>query len=413
MPTDPLKWAMIGCGGIAKTHLKALEDLRSRGIDDATFTAVCDNNEDNAKGFAAELETRFGFKPRVYTDYRQMLEAEKLDVVDICLPHGLHHGVACDAMEAGVNVLCEKPLGITIAASRKMAETAERTVKVLSTAVPYRRLPGQRAVHWVLNESGLIGRPLSFFHQYTQAPRPRPATPTGVPPAMRWRRDRLMSGGGATLDGGFHYCDSIRYFLGDVDTIYAECVNNSSGEPVGFHDSSEDTIFTTFRFKSGVVGMWSWAMSAVGEPLSSIVFYCSEGSISDRTPSGAIYKHLFWRNPPSLPSEDGLLTKRDGSTLSLAEVERLHLECLGDKAEELFPRGLTDGFGFEMWEFAETVRGRKAKVEVDGWEGLKSLAVCEAIYESAYCGQPVKVADVESGKVRAFQRAFDDHWNLK
>ena len=412
MPTDPLKWAMIGCGGIAKTHLKALEDLRSRGLDDATFTAVCDNNEENARGFARELETRFGLRPNVYTDYRQLLQKEKLDAVDICLPHGLHHGVACDAMEAGVNVLCEKPLGITIAASRKMAETADRTGKVLSTAVPYRRLPGQRAVHWVLNESGLIGRPLSFFHQYTQAPRTRPVRQGDLPPAMRWRRDRMMSGGGATLDGGFHYCDSIRYFLGEVDKVYAEARAFGSGEPVGFAESSEDTLFATFTFKSGVVGMWSWAMSAPGESLASIVFYCSEGSISDRTPSGAIYKHLFWRNPPNLPSEDGLLTKKDGSTLSLAEVEKLHLASLGDRAEELFPRGCTDGFAFEIWEFAEAVRGRKARVEVDGWEGLRSLAVCEAIYESALSGQPVKVEDVVCGKVRAFQRAFDDHWGL-
>ena len=81
-----------GLSGAGKSvALKALEDLRSRGLDDAVFTAVCDNNEENAKGFAAELETRFGFKPKVYTDYRKMLAAEKLDAVDICLPHGLHH----------------------------------------------------------------------------------------------------------------------------------------------------------------------------------------------------------------------------------------------------------------------------------------------------------------------------------
>ena len=84
MPTDPLKWAMIGCGGIAKTHLKALDDLRSRGIDDCVFTAVCDNNEENAKSFAQELDTRFGMKAKVYTDYQQMLATEDLAAIDIC-----------------------------------------------------------------------------------------------------------------------------------------------------------------------------------------------------------------------------------------------------------------------------------------------------------------------------------------
>ena len=194
MPSEPLRWAMIGCGGIAKTHLQALAELRRLELDDAVFVAVCDSNAENAQGFAREIATRFGNQPTVYADYRELLDKERLDAVDICLPHGLHHGVAIAALEAGVHVLCEKPLGITIAASRMMAEAADRTGKILSTAVPYRRLPGQRAVHWVLNESGLIGRPLSFFHQYTQPPRPRPATPAEVPPAVRWRRDRLMSG---------------------------------------------------------------------------------------------------------------------------------------------------------------------------------------------------------------------------
>ena len=89
-----------------------------------------------------------------------------MDAADLCLPHGLHHGIAVDCMEAGLHVLCEKPLGITIKACRVMIETAERTGKVLCDGRAHRRQPGQRTVKWVLDESGLIGTPLSFFHQY-------------------------------------------------------------------------------------------------------------------------------------------------------------------------------------------------------------------------------------------------------
>ena len=101
-----------------------------------------------------------------------MLSAEKLDGVDICLPHGLHHTVAIDCMEAGVDVLCEKPIGVSVRAGKLMAEAAERTGRILSIAVPHRRQPGQRTAEWVLNESGLMGPPLTFFHNYTRPPAP-------------------------------------------------------------------------------------------------------------------------------------------------------------------------------------------------------------------------------------------------
>jgi predicted dehydrogenase len=409
--SDALRTAIVGAGGIAKQrHVEALADLKSRGLESMVVTAVCDTNEENARAVAAVVEEQLGAKPTIHLDYHELLG--KVDAVDLCLPHGLHHGPSIEFMEAGAHVLCEKPLGITIAASRAMAEAADRTGKVLATAVPYRRLPGQRSVRWLLNESGLIGRPLSFFHQHTRPPRPRPAVQGTVPPALAWRLDRQMSGGGMVMDSGFHYCDSIRYFLGPVERIYAEARSMASGTPQALGEAREDTVFVTFVFKSGVVGTWCWQMSAVGEDLHSIVFYGSQGSVRDTTPGGASIFHLFWRNPPNL-MEAGVVTKGDGATLSLEEVERLHVESLSEEQREwLYPRGCTNGFAIEMHDFAEAVFGRRPKAEVDGWDGLASLAICEGVYESALSGQPVSVDDVAAGKVRAYQKMVDERWGL-
>ena len=52
-------------------------------------------------------------------------------------------------------------------------------------------------------------------------------------------------------------------------------------------------------------------------------------------------------------------------------------------------------------------------VEVDGWEGLRSLSVCHAIYESAYSGQPVRVDEVAAGTIDAYQQPIDEHWGLR
>ena len=70
----------------------------------------------------------------------------------------------------------------------------------------------------------MIGSPLAFFHHYTRPPRPSApaAAPAEVPERVRWRMDRARSGGGMVMDSGFHYCDSIRYLMGDVDKVYAQ-----------------------------------------------------------------------------------------------------------------------------------------------------------------------------------------------
>jgi len=412
MASDEFRLAIIGTGGISRRHVFSLADLKSRGLDGFAVTAVCDVNEEAAQRMAQELEEHFGLRPTIYTDYQELLSKEQADGATLCLPHGLHHIVAIDCMEAGVHVLCEKPLGITVKAARKMAETADRTGCVLSTAVPYRRLPGQRTAHWIFNASKLIGEPLTFFHQYTRPPRQRPR---GQPirPSLVWRLDRLMSGGGPVMDSGFHYCDSMRYLLGDVERVYAEAREVGSGSPRTLPEGREDTVFVTLTFKGGAVGTWAWGLAAPGESLANVIFYGSEGSLRDTTDSPYSIFHLFWREARSGLVESGRLTRADGTELSLEEAEKMYLEALSEEEREfLFPHGVTDGFSYENWEFMEVVRGHREHLEVDGWEGLRSLAVCEAIYESALTGEVIRVDDIISGERGSYQAPIDEHWGL-
>lgn len=406
-----VKLGLIGCGGVARRHVQAMEDLKGRRRGDFDVTAVCDADENAAQEMAALLKERFGSATRAYSDYRTMLESERLDGVDICLPHGLHHSVAIDSMEAGVHVLCEKPLGITIQACRIMAEAAERTRRILSTAVPHRRQPGQRIAHWVFNESKLIGAPQTFSHYYSRpAPAPQPST-APVPPRVLWRRNKLMSGGGPVLDSGFHYCDSMRYFFGDVDTVYAQLRSLDGDRSIHFQEAPENAVFVTFAFKSGVVGSWIWNLAAPGAEQHNVVFHGSEGNLVDTTDSRFAIFHLFERKPDNV--ESGRLVRSDGQVYAIHELETMHLETLGPQEKEaLYPGGSTDGFAIEIWEFLEAVRGNISRVEVDGWGGLQSLAIGEAIYESALTGESIAVDDVISGKRSAYQDAINEHWGL-
>ena len=427
----PIRLALIGCGRISRRHVLAMQDLQQRGRGDFVVSAVCDANEQAAIERADMLEELLGTRPDVYPTYQDLLGEAQVDAADLCLPHGYHHGIAVDCMEAGLDVLCEKPLGITIKACRLMIETAERTGRVLSTAAPHRRQPGQRTAKWVFDQSGLIGTPLSFFHQFRSAAvlagglgqatgQPNPSQlwgqqPEGsaepLPEHKRWRRDRLMSGGGPVLDSGFHYCDSLRYFFGEVDKVYAVLQSVKAGIPEPFGDAPEDTVFVTISFKSGVTGSWAWSLAAPGEEAYDVTFYGSSGSLRDTTAAPFSIFHLFQRTPQGL--ETARLECADGRVYDMRELEAMHRSTLSEEDEEfLYPGGATDGFSIEIWEFLEILRGNRAAVEIDGWEGMRSLALGDAIYESGLTGEVVLVDDVLSGSRSVFQDPIDEHWGL-
>ena len=102
----------------------------------------------------------------------------------------------------------------------------------------------------------------------------------------------------------------------------------------------------------------------------------------------------------------------DGTTYSMPKLQQLFLDTLSKKQKDrLFPYGITNGTFLELWDFIDALSTGRP-VEIDAKEGMRSKAVSEAIYESGVSGQVVKVADVLSGKVSAYQRDVDKYWKL-
>lgn len=118
---DKIRIGIIGVGQIGKAHVRNYQ-----AIPEAQIVAVCDIREDEAQRVAAE----YGI-PHVYTDYRQMLQRDDLDSVDVCLHNRLHRPVTIDALEAGKNVYCEKPMSWTYQDAKAMYEAAKTTGKML------------------------------------------------------------------------------------------------------------------------------------------------------------------------------------------------------------------------------------------------------------------------------------------
>jgi predicted dehydrogenase len=407
--TQKIRLGIIGCGSIAsKRHLPGLANLKKAGLDNFEVTAVCDGVEANLTAAAAYVKHNLGNEPTSYRTWEDLVAGGKVDAVDICLPHGLHHivGVAC--LDAGIHVLIEKPLAVSLKTGKLLVEAARRNRRLLSAAIPLRRLHGQRAVHWALNEARLIGDVRTFFHNYTNY-RPQPAAPANLTDGMKWRRDRVMGGGSTVIDSGTHFLDTLRYLHGDVEQVYAECRTYRDGEPVIAREEliqhRENVVMAVFTFKSGVVGTWCWSSVAPGKETRDCVIHGTEGSLEDTNyADSSIVCHLF---------KGGLeLRRRDGSYLSMHELQSRHRNAIGPAGmQKLFPNGVTDEFGLTIWDFLDAIATGRAP-EIPGEDGLTTLGVAEAIYESSWTGQAINVDKLLSGETPSrWQKDIDAYWD--
>jgi UDP-N-acetyl-2-amino-2-deoxyglucuronate dehydrogenase len=391
-----LKLAIIGCGGMSHGHLDGYINIKKGEPEKFEFAAMCDPVAERAQNFANEAAKTQDKAPRIYADVATMLKSEDLDAADICSRHADHHVNAIDCLNKGVNIMTEKPFGVTIKASKAMIEAGKRNGKITACAENIRRGPGQRAACWMFNESKIIGDPRMFFSQMAGW---RDLKPGG----WHWRLDLMLGGGGMVMDSGAHFCDTIRFLFGDVDTVYARVEQLEARKAVKdgiiIKDWQEDTWVATINFKSGVIGTWSATWSAPGQGFSHVFYYGSEGSLRD----GDVF-HGPWPNAE--------LTMKDGTKRPFQEIVDEYMKTLSDdEKNHLFPLGFTNGVFIECYDFLDAIQnGREA--EVSGEVGMRAKAICESIFESAYCGQAVKYDDVLSGKVNAYQSQIDTYWGL-
>jgi predicted dehydrogenase len=102
----------------------------------------------------------------------------------------------------------------------------------------------------------------------------------------------------------------------------------------------------------------------------------------------------------------------DGTELTSQQIEQAYLDSLDEAEREgLFPYGSTDGFAIEVWDFVQAIVNG-TEPEMDGEAGLRAKALCEACYESATTGKPVKYADVLQGTIDAYQQPIDAFWGI-
>lgn len=227
-----LRWGIVGCGVIAPAHAKAL--AKAKG---AKLVAVCDIVPEKAEKLAAE----FG-QPDVYTDLKEMLQEADLDILSVCTPSGLHGGHIEAAAEAGVHVLSEKPLEITLEKMDSAIQACRKAGVKLGGVFQRRTFPTSKQVKEAL-DAGELGN-LLLGSAYLKYYRDQAYYDSGD-----WRGTWELDGGGALMNQGVHGIDLLLWFMGDVKKVFARAGTLARDIPV------EDTAVISLEFENGAFGI--------------------------------------------------------------------------------------------------------------------------------------------------------------
>ena len=349
---------IIGCGSVVQF---GHHPTFSAVVDNCQVVAICDVQEERVTQFAAERGI-----PSAYTDYRKMLDKEDLDLVVVAVPNIFHKPMSIAALEAGANVLCEKPVALTLADAQEMFETADKAGRTLTVGTHYRwsttMRMGRKAV-----DSGQFGDIYHIRTVYTRR--------AGIPGFGSWFTNKDMAGGGCGLDIGVHALDKALYLMDypKPATVSAVAYDRLGAQGVGTGGwgidraakpreggrfDVEDLAYGLVRFENGtsLILQCSWAMHLPAAELVEV--YGTEGGAIIRPDKLDIFQEMHGE-PVTIDVE----VPTGGEYSSVLQSRDLIRHLAGDGTADV----------------------------VTGEQALVGIAILEAMYKSAASGSEVSL----------------------
>jgi predicted dehydrogenase len=348
-----LRAGIIGLG-VGKAHAEGY--LNSP---DTELVAVCDMNEERLNQSAASWKVTGR-----YTDYHKMLAEAELDVVSVCLPNALHAEASIAALEAGVHVICEKPMAISVDEARKMVETARRCNRQLMVCYNYRYRADSQWMRQMVQDKKLG----TIYHAQVSWRRE-----TGIP---GWGvfGSKTLSGGGALIDLGVHVIDLALWMM-DFPVV--------------------KTISGDVRSVFGKQGLKTWRAGTQNPP-----FEVEDGGIAFlRLANGAnMIVHVTWAEHTQ-PQEDAIRVELQGSgatailhirNYTKQDTLRYYAEIEGEPVTVVPSVRFGNASGHELLvkDLAASLRAGTAPATT-GEQGLVAVQILQALYESSASGREV------------------------
>jgi predicted dehydrogenase len=351
-----IKWGVIGSGGIARRRTIPEGIAKARN---AQLSVVFDINQqanaEVAKEFAAEQAASI-----------DELLGTGVDAVYVATPAYVHAEQVQACAEAGKHVLCEKPLGMTVAEAEDMIKLCRQKQVKLGCAFMMRFVAQHlEALHLI--EEGRLGRPVYARAQLS----------CWYPPIEgAWRQDPATGGGGALIDMGGHCIDLMEMFFGKIKRV--SCFINNI-----VHDyKSEDSAATMLFFENGALGTVDTFFCIPDNSSKNVLeLYGSKGSILaegtiGQGPAGKMVAFLE-QNGKDYDAKQ---------TRTAAEGTLYQVRCRGMAIE---PEPVNT-YQAEIEEFSQSIIDDRQPV-ISGDLGLRSQKILTACYESARLGKVIDI----------------------
>ena len=350
---EPLRIGLVGAGAIMRlSHAPVI--TRSG---ETELAAVFDRDRGRAEAITAE----FGGKP--FDELEAMLDKGAVDAVIVATPNRFHGEGVIAAAAHGKHVLCEKPLALDIAESRRMVDACEKAGVVLQVGFN-QRFWGQVQIAKALLDVGFIGKVHQMRSIYSEKS-------TAYPAVTNYRYDLAQSGGATIIDLTIHRIDLARHLVGDFSGIFAELAHSEMQEKV------DDNVWLLTRFQNGARGCLSSNRysPAIGDGTD---LYGTEGTIHIASETLnpfmaaplAVYTEKSAKDLPDILREahypDAWWEGFEGGWITVKPPRRSPYEA-------------------QLKSFCGAIRaGRPA--EITGLDGLKAQEVVQAAYLSMHSG---------------------------
>jgi len=343
----PITWGVIGCGNFARRRILPAF-LKSK---DSHLKVIQRRDLEQAQATAREAGV-----PEAVATRSAVLSDRDVQAVFIATPHANHCEDVLAAAIAGKHILCEKPLGLNAAECRKMLDACAQHGVKLFVGQCFRYKPQVRALRASVQD-GLLGKLQSLRGVYTF-----------LAPAASWRSDSRLSGGGPLMDLGPHLIDALRFISGDEIDEVSAFVEPSVDLATG---RSERRARGLLSFAGGA---WGVLETSFAEPYRGILEAVgAKGSMRADYPLGQV-------EPPT------------------ARLERFTSDPTPPKIEGLdFPS--TDIYLAEIDDVSRAlIEPAFEPLCATGADGLKALAVIDALYHAGKTGRREKVRVPQSGE---------------
>ncbi|MBR2357908.1 MAG: Gfo/Idh/MocA family oxidoreductase [Lentisphaeria bacterium] len=348
---DKVKFGIIGTGAIAAMHAEALHNAHN-----AELVAVFDQVGERAQQFAEK------YNVRAVSSFEDFLADKEIQAVTVATPTGIHNKVAVPAALAGKHLLCEKPLDVTTEKVDEIIAACDKTGVLMMSVFQSRFVKNVELIKQAV-DAGRFGKIVLVSCQCkwfrTQE----------YYDSASWRGTWALDGGGALMNQSIHTIDLLQYLNGDVDEVMAATATLShTGIEV------EDNAVAILKYKNGALGTIEGSTSCQPGFPRRVEISGSLGSVvlEDN-------KLVRWQFVNEEPGDEEI--RKSGG---VGEV------ISGGGAGD--PMAISsNGHRIQIEALAEAILSGRKKIDLDGREGRRAVALICSIYKSAKLGAPVKV----------------------